>query len=100
MAAGSYLLRTAFRGSGAGPAAMCRSCWPSVTQSLFSFPHTDRPVLAETISELAAKIKNPHQKKQISGAALQETVTRYNSFVTTGADTDFKKPTPLHKIDA
>ena len=54
---------------------------------------------AETIAELAAKIKNPHQKKPISGEALQETVNRYNSFVAAGADTDFKKPTPLHKIE-
>jgi urocanate reductase len=54
---------------------------------------------AETIAELAGKIKNPHQKKPISGAVLQETVTRYNSFVTAGADADFKKPTPLYKIE-
>jgi succinate dehydrogenase/fumarate reductase flavoprotein subunit len=29
---------------------------------------------------------------------LQETVTRYNSFVDTGADTDFNKPSPRYKI--
>jgi urocanate reductase len=54
---------------------------------------------ADTIAELAGKIKNPHQKQQMSGAVLQETVTRYNSFVAAGADTDFKKPTPLYKIE-
>jgi urocanate reductase len=54
---------------------------------------------ADTIAELAGKIKNPYQKQQMSGATLQETVTRYNSFVATGADTDFKKPTPLYKIE-
>jgi succinate dehydrogenase/fumarate reductase flavoprotein subunit len=54
---------------------------------------------AETIAELAGKIKNPHQKKPISGAVLQETVSRYNSFVASGADADFKKPTPMHKIE-
>jgi len=54
---------------------------------------------AETIAELAGKIKNPHQKKPISGEVLQETVNRYNSFVAAGADADFKKPTPLHKIE-
>jgi urocanate reductase len=54
---------------------------------------------ADTISELAGKIKNPYQKQPISGAVLQETVSRYNSFVAAGADTDFKKPTPLHKIE-
>jgi succinate dehydrogenase/fumarate reductase flavoprotein subunit len=52
----------------------------------------------DTIPELAAKIRNPYQKKPISGAVLQETVNRYNSFVDAGADADFKKPTPLHKI--
>jgi predicted oxidoreductase len=31
-------------------------------------------------------------------AVLQETVTRYNSFVDGGADPDFKKPTPRYKI--
>jgi urocanate reductase len=54
---------------------------------------------AETISELAGKIKNKYQKKPMSGAALQETVNRYNSFVASGTDTDFKKPTPMYKIE-
>ena len=31
-------------------------------------------------------------------AALRATVERYNTFVDTGADPDFKKPKPLHKI--
>ena len=26
-------------------------------------------------------------------------MNRYNGFVAAGADTDFKKPTPLHKIE-
>jgi succinate dehydrogenase/fumarate reductase flavoprotein subunit len=30
---------------------------------------------------------------------LQETVNRYNGFVASGADADFKKPTPLYKIE-
>ncbi len=54
---------------------------------------------AETIPELAAKIKSPYQKKPMSGAVLQETVTRYNSFVAAGKDSDFGKPTPMHKIE-
>jgi urocanate reductase len=54
---------------------------------------------ADTIAELGPKIRNPHQKKPISGAVLQETVNRYNAFVAAGADTDFKKPTPLYKIE-
>ena len=65
-------------------------------------PHVDRDgyfFSADTIPELAASIKNPYQKAPISGAALQETVNRYNGFVAAGADADFKKPTPLYKIE-
>jgi urocanate reductase len=65
-------------------------------------PHVDPDGFfysADTIAELAPRIKNPHQKKPISGATLQETVNRYNSFVAGGADTDFKKPTPMYKIE-
>jgi urocanate reductase len=65
-------------------------------------PHVDREgyfFSADTIPELAASIKNPYQKAPISGAALQETVNRYNGFVAAGADSDFKKPTPLYKIE-
>jgi urocanate reductase len=54
---------------------------------------------ADTIAELAGKIVNPHQKKPMSGAVLQETVNRYNGFVAAGADRDFKKPTPMYKIE-
>jgi succinate dehydrogenase/fumarate reductase flavoprotein subunit len=65
-------------------------------------PHVDPDgyfFSADTIGELAGKINNPHQKRPISGAVLQETVNRYNGFVAAGADADFKKPTPLHKIE-
>ena len=55
---------------------------------------------ADTIAELAGKIKNPYQKQPMPGAVLQETVARYNSFVTAGADPDFKKPTPLQDREA
>jgi urocanate reductase len=64
-------------------------------------PHVDPDgyfYSADTIPELAAKIKNPHQKQPIPGTALQETVNRYNAFVAEGVDQDFKKPTPMHKI--
>jgi succinate dehydrogenase/fumarate reductase flavoprotein subunit len=54
---------------------------------------------ADTIGELAAKIRNPYQKTTMSGAALQETVDRYNGFVAAGADRDFKKPGPMYKIE-
>jgi succinate dehydrogenase/fumarate reductase flavoprotein subunit len=53
---------------------------------------------ADTLAELAGKIKNSYQRQPMPGAALEETVARYNSFVAEGADKDFKKPTPLHKI--
>jgi succinate dehydrogenase/fumarate reductase flavoprotein subunit len=53
---------------------------------------------ADTLAELAGKIRNPYQRQPMPGAALEETVARYNSFVAEGADKDFKKPTPMHKI--
>jgi urocanate reductase len=53
---------------------------------------------ADTVFELAGKIKNPHQRKPMDGAALQETVNRYNWFVAMGTDIDFGKNTPLHPI--
>ncbi|HEY6257643.1 MAG TPA: FAD-dependent oxidoreductase [Xanthobacteraceae bacterium] len=65
-------------------------------------PHVDPDgyfYSADTLAELAPKIKNPHQKKPIAGAVLEETVNRYNSFVASGTDTDFKKPTPMYKIE-
>jgi urocanate reductase len=54
---------------------------------------------ADTIGELASRIRNPYQTQPMSGAALQETVNRYNSFVASGVDQDFKRPTPMHKIE-
>jgi succinate dehydrogenase/fumarate reductase flavoprotein subunit len=54
---------------------------------------------ADTLGELAGRIKNPHQKQPMPGAALTETVARYNSFVAEGTDKDFKKKTPMHKIE-
>jgi urocanate reductase len=53
---------------------------------------------ADTIGELAGKIASPYQKKPMLGAVLQETVNRYNSFVAAGVDQDFKKPTPMYKL--
>jgi succinate dehydrogenase/fumarate reductase flavoprotein subunit len=54
---------------------------------------------ADTIYELAGRIENPYQKQPMSGDVLQDTVNRYNAFVTCGIDADFAKPTPLHKIE-
>jgi succinate dehydrogenase/fumarate reductase flavoprotein subunit len=54
---------------------------------------------ADTLAELAGRIKNPYQKQAMPGAALAESVARYNSFVADGADKDFKKKGPMHKIE-
>jgi len=64
-------------------------------------PNVDRTgwfFTADTLGELAAKIQNPHQRQALPGAALEETVARYNGFVDAGKDADFNKPTPKYKI--
>lgn len=53
---------------------------------------------ADTIAELAGKITNKYQRVPMPPDALQETVTRYNSFVDAGKDEDFGKPAPKYKI--
>jgi len=53
---------------------------------------------ANSVTELAAKIANKFQKKPMPPNALQDTVTRYNSFVDAGKDADFGKPAPKYKI--
>ncbi len=53
---------------------------------------------ADTIAELARAIRNQYQGEPMPPAALEATVARYNSFVDRGIDEDFKKPSPLHKI--
>jgi len=53
---------------------------------------------ANTLSGLAAAIVNKHQKKPMPGAALENTVARYNSFVDAEKDADFEKPSPKYKI--
>ena len=60
-----------------------------------SFPTTEPGYFhkADTVAELAAKIKVPV-------AALEETISRYNSFVDQGQDPDFGKPSPKFKIQA
>lgn len=64
-------------------------------------PNTDPAYFfsANTLSNLAAALSgNPYQKTPMNGDSLQATVTRYNSFVDTGIDSDFGKPTPKYKI--
>jgi succinate dehydrogenase/fumarate reductase flavoprotein subunit len=54
---------------------------------------------ASTLAELAGRMsRNPHQKYPMAPAALQETVTKYNSYVDTGTDPEFGKPSPKYKI--
>ena len=53
---------------------------------------------ANTLAELATKIKNEYQAKPMKGETLRATVERYNSFVDAGKDADFGKPTPKYKI--
>jgi urocanate reductase len=64
-------------------------------------PHVDPDgyfFSADTIEELAGRIVNPYQWRPMPPATLRRTVERYNSFVDSGVDADFKKPAPLHKI--
>jgi hypothetical protein len=91
-------------GPGGGPiwsifdaAAVAREKWTVAP------PWVDREAgfffSADTIAGLAAAIKNKYQKNPMPAQALQNSVTRYNSFVDAGADADFDKPAPKHKIE-
>ncbi len=66
-------------------------------------PHVDFAAgfffTADSISELAAKIKMKYQRVPMPPQNLLDTVARYNSFVDAGKDADFGKPTPLYKIE-
>ena len=53
---------------------------------------------ASTLAELARAIVSKYQKQPMPAGALEQTVTRYNSFVDAGKDADFGKPTPKYKI--
>lgn len=53
---------------------------------------------ANSLSELAGKIKMKYQRVPMPSADLEATVARYNSFVDSGTDADFGKPKPLYKI--
>lgn len=53
---------------------------------------------ADTLAELATRIKSPYQKVPMPAANLEATVARYNSFVDQGSDPDFGKPKPQYKI--
>ena len=64
-------------------------------------PYVDRNgyfFIGDTLEELAANIVNEYQWRPMPAASLRKTVERYNSFVDTGVDADFRKPRPMHKI--
>jgi succinate dehydrogenase/fumarate reductase flavoprotein subunit len=53
---------------------------------------------ANSIQELAAKIVMKHQRVPMPPKNLEDTVTRYNSFVDSGKDEDFGKPNPKYRF--
>ena len=53
---------------------------------------------ADTVADLANKIKMQYQRVPMPPETLEQTVARYNSFADSGVDQDFGKPKPLHKI--
>jgi FAD binding domain len=64
-------------------------------------PHVDPDgyfFTADTIEELAGRIVNAYQWRPMPAGALRKSVERYNSFVDSGIDADFKKPRPMYKI--
>jgi hypothetical protein len=65
-------------------------------------PHVDVDAgfffTADSLAELAGKIKMKYQRVPMPQPNLAATVARYNSFVDAGKDTDFGKPKPLYKI--
>jgi hypothetical protein len=54
---------------------------------------------ANRLADLARKIVMKYQRVPMPPANLEETVVRYNSFVESGVDEDFDKPTPRHRIE-
>jgi len=54
----------------------------------------------DTLEEVAGQLqRNPHQWRPMPGRVLRETVERFNSFVDTGVDLDFKRRRPPYKIE-
>ncbi len=53
---------------------------------------------ADSIAGLAREIVMKYQRVPMPPENLEQTVARYNSFVDSGADADFGKPRPAHKI--
>lgn len=65
-------------------------------------PHVDREhgffFSADTLAELARKIAMPHQRLPMPPESLEATIARFNSFVDSGTDADFGRPSPPYKI--
>jgi succinate dehydrogenase/fumarate reductase flavoprotein subunit len=54
---------------------------------------------ANSVRDLAARIKMKYQRVAMQPQNLADSVARYNSFVDAGKDGDFGKPKPLFKIE-
>jgi hypothetical protein len=65
-------------------------------------PHVDYAAgfcfQAESLAALARSIVMPHQRVPMPPENLEATVARYNAFVDSGVDEDFRKPKPRYKI--
>jgi len=53
---------------------------------------------ANSIEELAARIRMKYQRLPMPPAGLRETITRHNTFVDSGIDSDFGRPKPRYRI--
>jgi succinate dehydrogenase/fumarate reductase flavoprotein subunit len=66
-------------------------------------PHVDPDgwfFQADSIRELASAIRNPYQRTPMPAETLDETVRTYNSYVDSGVDPEFGRPTPLYKLQS
>jgi len=54
---------------------------------------------ANSLGELARRIRNPYQRTPVRPEALEATVARYNTFVDSKLDEDFGKPAPQYRIE-
>jgi hypothetical protein len=62
------------------------------TDPTFFFQGSDIPSLTSALNA------NTYQTTPMDATTLQNTITRYNSFVDSGVDSDFGKPAPKYKI--
>ena len=53
---------------------------------------------AATLPDLAKKIVMQHQRVPMPPENLEATIARFNSFVDSGTDDDFGRPTPPYKV--